>query len=171
MPRTSNPLCFDVYSKLFCILTLMVAVSGCATLGMQPGANQPAATVTSLYAQPAERALIHGLRFYEEGNFDRAQNAFRTALVQGLSNRQDTASAYKYLAFIACAFNRAQECEQYFHSALQSDPQFRLTEVEVGHPVWGPVYQRVLKAQLGNAQPTQKEGVVAPASPTTNEQP
>lgn len=169
MPRTSNPLCFDVSSQLFCILALALALSGCETIGMQTGASQRAASVTSLYAQPAERALIHGLRFYEEGNFDRAQNAFRTALVQGLSNHQDTASAYKYLAFIACAFNRAQECEQYFHSALQSDPQFRLTEVEVGHPVWGPVYQRVLKTQLGSAPQTQKESPVAPTSPTNGQ--
>jgi hypothetical protein len=51
--------------------------------------------------------------------------------------------AYKHLAFIACAFNRPAECEADFRSAFAADPGFRLTDAEIGHPIWGPVYRRV----------------------------
>jgi len=71
------------------------------------------------------------------------EQALRTALLQGLRDRRDTAVAHKYLAFIACAFNRLPECERQFRNALAVDPGFVLTDAEIGHPIWGPVYRRV----------------------------
>ncbi|MFN3566070.1 MAG: TssQ family T6SS-associated lipoprotein [Burkholderiaceae bacterium] len=99
--------------------------------------------MAALYQRPPERALINGLRSYEEGAFDKAESAFRSALLQGLRDRRDAAVAYKYLAFIACAFNRIVDCEQNFRSAFASDPDFVLTDAEIGHPIWGPVYRKV----------------------------
>jgi hypothetical protein len=120
-------------------------LAGCESLrpSPPPPPSPPTASVAALYQRPPERALINGLRFYEEGAFDKAESAFRSALLQGLRDRRDTAVAYKYLAFIACAFNRIADCEQSFRSAFASDPEFILTDAEIGHPIWGPVYRRV----------------------------
>jgi hypothetical protein len=36
------------------------------------------------------------------------------------------------------------ECEASFRAARQADPTFALSKSEAGHPVWGPVYKRVV---------------------------
>jgi Tfp pilus assembly protein PilF len=126
---------------------------GCATLAlaacetMPPPAPPPVQSITLLYQRPAERALITGLRLYEEGSFERADAALRSALDQGLRDGHDKAVAYKYLAFLACAYNRLVECEQNFRSAFAADPAFGLTETEIGHPIWGPIFRKVAASQ------------------------
>jgi Tfp pilus assembly protein PilF len=117
-------------------------LAGCETLPQAP-AQPPTESIALLYARPAERALINGLRAYEDGSFERAEQSFRTALLQVPRDPRDAAVAHKYLAFIACAFNRLAECEQHFANAFGADPQFLLTDAEIGHPIWGPVYRRV----------------------------
>ncbi len=104
-------------------------------------------SVASLLERPAERALAAGLVDYEDGAFDRAQTDFETAIKQGLRDPRDTAVAHKHLAFIACAFNHADDCENHFRAAFAADPGFRLADSEIGHPIWGPVYRRVAAAQ------------------------
>lgn len=120
-----------------------------APLPAPPAAPATAVTpsIASLYQQPAERALVEGIRLYEEAAFARADNALRQALNAGLANRRDQAVAYKYLAFISCAFNRLAECEASFENAFSADPGFTLNAKEVGHPIWGPVYRRVAAAR------------------------
>jgi len=106
----------------------------------------PTASIAALYLRPAERSLIEGIRLYEDAVFDRAEAALRQALSEGLADGRDQAAAYKYLAFIACAFDRLAECESNFRGAFAADPGFALNERELGHPLWGPVYQRVAAA-------------------------
>ena len=123
-------------------------VAGCAT----PPAPPPAPTSVSiarLYEQPAERAFLNAMRLYEDGQYERAEPLFRRALADGLGDRHDAAMAYKHLAFIACAFNRPAECENAFRAAFAADPAFRLTDAEVGHPIWGPVYKQVAAEAAG----------------------
>lgn len=108
-----------------------------------PPPPPPTASVVALYLQPAERLLIDGIRQYEEAAFERAERSLRKALAAGLTDRRDQAAAYKYIAFIGCAFNRLGECEESFKAAFAADPGFALTEAEIGHPVWGPVYRRI----------------------------
>jgi hypothetical protein len=129
----------------------MAGLAACETLPTEP---PPPATqsIVALYQRPAERALINGLRQYEEGSFERAEVALRTALAQGLADARDTAVAHKYLAFLACAFSRLVECEQQFREAFATDAGFALSDVEIGHPIWGPIYRRVVAAQRA-AQP------------------
>jgi Tfp pilus assembly protein PilF len=123
-------------------LAAALLLAGCQS--MSPPPIPPATeSMAQLYARPAERALINGLRAYEEGAFERAEQSFRTAVLQNLRDRRDLAVAHKYLAFIACAFNRISECEREFRNAFGADPNFVLTDAEIGHPVWGPVYRRV----------------------------
>jgi hypothetical protein len=120
-----------------------------------------------LYQRPAERALINGMRLYEDGSFERAEATLRSALVQGLLDPHDTAVAHKYLAFLACAFNRLGECEQHFRDAFAADSRFGLSDVEVGHPIWGPIYRKVIAAQPApNApQPAPSAAQATPSAP------
>ncbi len=138
---------------------LIFVLSGCESLqlpGRTDAAAPPSESIVALYQRPPERALIAGLRFYEDGVFDRAEQSFRSALLQGLRDRRDAGVAHKYLAFIACAFNRIPECEQQFRNAFGVDPSFRLTDAEIGHPIWGPVYKRVA-ARVRPAEPQRTE--------------
>ncbi|HET9023714.1 MAG TPA: TssQ family T6SS-associated lipoprotein [Burkholderiaceae bacterium] len=104
-------------------------------------------SIARLYEQPAERAFLNAMRLYEDGQHERAEALFRRSLSEGLKDRHDIAMANKHLAFVACAYNRPAECETAFRAAFAADPDFKLTEAEVGHPIWGPVYRRVAAAQ------------------------
>lgn len=88
------------------------------------------------------------MRFYEEGQYERAEALLKRAVAEGLKDRYDLSIANKQLAFIACAYNRPVDCEASFRAAFAADPGFKLTEAEVGHPLWGPVYKRVAAEQL-----------------------
>jgi hypothetical protein len=110
-------------------------------------APQPAtASIALLYERPAERALVDGIRLYDSADFERAEASLRAAISANLSDPRDVAIAYKYLAFIACAFNRGTECALDFTNAFKANPDFRLNDAEIGHPLWGPVYRRVAQA-------------------------
>jgi hypothetical protein len=128
--------------RVFLACAAATLVAACAT---PPPAPPPAPTVSiaRLYEQPAERAFLNAMRLYEDGQHERAETMFRRALSDGLGDRHDVAMAHKHLAFIACAYNRPAECEAAFRAAFAADPDFRLTDAEVGHPIWGPVYKRV----------------------------
>ncbi len=131
-------------AALRALMPALAALSLAACQTTPPTTPLPATeSIARLYSQPAERALINGMRAYEDGAFERAEQSFRTAILQTLRDRRDVAVAHKYLAFIACAFNRLAECEQQFAQAFAADPQFLLTDAEIGHPIWGPVYRRV----------------------------
>jgi Tfp pilus assembly protein PilF len=108
-----------------------------------PAPAAPTASIARLYEQPAERAFLNAMRLYEDGQHERAETTFRRALADGLGDPHDVAMAHKHLAFIACAYNRPADCEAAFRAAFAADPGFRLTDAEVGHPLWGPVYKRV----------------------------
>jgi tetratricopeptide (TPR) repeat protein len=135
------------------------ALSGCAIFAPPPPPPPPppaTVSIARLYDQPAERAFINGLRYYEEGQYERAEVLLKRSLADGLHDRNDVAVAQKHLAFIACAYNRPTDCEQAFRAAYVADPNFRLTEAEVGHPLWGPVYKRVAAEQAPKPPPAAK---------------
>jgi hypothetical protein len=125
-------------------------LGGCAAFqspAPPPTAPPPTISIARLYEQPAERAFINGMRFYEDGQYERAELTFKRALADGLRDRHDVAAANKHLAFIACAYNRPADCEAGFRAAFSADPDFRLSDAEIGHPIWGPVYKRVAAEQ------------------------
>jgi hypothetical protein len=125
------------------------ALAGCATVEPPPAPAPPPPPpgIIALYQRPAERALIDGIKLYEDAAFERSEAMLRQALREGLADKRDRATAYKYLAFISCAFSRTAECESNFASAFTADPDFSLDDKEIGHPLWGPVYRRVAQAQ------------------------
>ena len=126
-----------------------VSLSGCSLFAPPPPPPPPPPTISiaRLYEQPAERAFVNGLRFYEDGQYERAEALLKRAIADGLQDKHDIAVAQKHLAFIACAYNRPSDCEQDFRAAFSADAGFKLTDAEVGHPLWGPVYKRVAAEQ------------------------
>mgnify|MGYP003575944637 CR=1 FL=1 len=95
--------------------------------------------------QPAEKALLAGLRAYDDAQYAEAEKQLNTALLAGLVSPRDKAAAHKHLAFIYCTSERMDKCEVEFRSARLADPGFGLSKSEAGHPLWGPVYQRVTR--------------------------
>ena len=61
--------------------------------------------------RPAERALLDGIRAYDDGQYAQAETALRTALADGLKSARDRATAHKLLAFITCTSDRLADCE------------------------------------------------------------
>jgi hypothetical protein len=124
--------------------TAAALLAAAALYGCAPAPTT--ASIAELYQHPAERALVDGIRLYDRGEFEQAEASFHQALAATLADRRDVATANKYLAFIACAFNRGTECALDFTNAFNADPSFRLSDAEIGHPLWGPVYRRVAQA-------------------------
>jgi hypothetical protein len=142
----ARPASSAVALPLAAVALLLAACETVPAPGAAPAAP-PTASIAALYLRPAERALIEGIRLYEEASFDSAEAALRQALTEGLADPRDRAIAHKYIAFIACAFNRLAECEANFAGAFAADPKFALGDKEIGHPVWGPVYRQVAAAR------------------------
>lgn len=116
---------------------LAVAAATLAGCAAPPG-------LTDLIERPAERALLEGMRLYDDARYPQSEAALRRALELGLASGRDRASAHKLLAFITCTSERIADCEQAFVAARAADPDFALSRAEQGHPLWGPVYRRVL---------------------------
>ena len=130
-------------------LTLALA-GGCAS--PPPPVPAPSAPVlppplglADVLDRPSERALFDGLRAYDEGQYELAESALRTALAGTLRSPRDKTMAHKLLAFIYCTSNRESLCETAFKAARDSDTSFRLNRAEAGHPLWGPIYRRVFR--------------------------
>lgn len=124
-------------AKLVLISVLIALLSGCASQVVRDvGADR-------LVTRKAERDLIAGMQDYEDGNYKSAAKRLQSALDQGLTFKSDQLRAYKHLAFVHCISNREKLCREAFRAAFEIDPKFELSPAEVGHPLWGPVYQSV----------------------------
>lgn len=125
-----------------------VALASAACLFLVACAQRPPAAapvgLLDVSGRPAEKALLDGLKAYDDAQYDPAQRLFRQALALGLASAKDRAEAHKRLAFIHCAAGRLDPCEAEFRAARREDPAFALERAEAGHPMWGPVYRRVV---------------------------
>jgi Tfp pilus assembly protein PilF len=118
-------------------LALAALLGGCVV----PPTSQPG--LMDVAERPAEKALLAGMRAYEDAQYPLAETQLGLALKGGLASPRDRAAANKHLAFIYCTSNRIKACEDAFRAARAADPAFALSKAEAGHPQWGPVYQRV----------------------------
>ncbi len=118
-------------------LSLGALLAGCAAPPAQVG-------LSDLSARPGEKALLAGIRAYEEAQYADAEKSLTEGLAAGFTVKKDASLAHKYLAFIYCTSARTEECKQAFLAARAADPNFSLTKKEVGHPQWGPVYKQVI---------------------------
>lgn len=117
---------------------LLMLAAGCA----QP--PQASVGLLDITSRPAEKALLAGIRAYEDGQYAESEKQLGAALQAGLASPRDLAAAHKHLAFLYCTSNRTPRCEAAFRAARAADPAFALTRSEQGHPLWGPTYKRVL---------------------------
>jgi Tfp pilus assembly protein PilF len=127
-----------------CLLIPLLAsaalLGACAT---PPPPAPPPTGLSEVMERPAERALLEGIRAYDDGQYAQAEKALRTALGDGLKSARDRATAHKLLAFITCTSDRLADCQAQFRQARAADASFALSRSEAGHPVWGPVYKSV----------------------------
>ncbi|MCU6432469.1 TssQ family T6SS-associated lipoprotein [Undibacterium sp. Jales W-56] len=124
-------------SAMASTIGLIVILAGCAAPETQVG-------LSDLSARPGEKALLSGIRSYEDAQYTEAEKSLTLALSSGFTVKKDAALAHKYLAFIFCTSARIEACKQAFRSARMADPSFELNKSEVGHPQWGPVYKQVM---------------------------
>jgi Tfp pilus assembly protein PilF len=122
-------------------------LAGVALAVLSACAVPPATGLSEVLQRPAERALLNGLRAYDDGQYAEAERELQRALAAGLVSPRDRAAAHKHLAFVFCTSQRVSACEAAFRAALAADPTFALTRAEAGHPQWGPVYRRVTAAR------------------------
>jgi Tfp pilus assembly protein PilF len=122
--------------------TLVLAIAAAALLAAC-APMPPQGGLMDVAERPAEKALLAGLRAYDDAQYPQAEKNLQSALQAGLVSSRDRAAAHKLLAFIYCTSNRMNDCEAQFRAARAADPAFALTKSEAGHPLWGPVYQRV----------------------------
>ena len=126
---------------------LRPAIASAACLFLAACVQTPLAAPVGLLdvsGRPAEKALLDGLKAYDDAQYESAERQFRQALALGLASAKDRAEAHKRMAFIHCAAGRLAQCEAEFRAARQADPGFVLDRSEAGHPVWGPVYRKVV---------------------------
>jgi len=129
-------------TRLSLFMLATAALAGCAT----PAPPAPPPTgLAEVMERPAERALLDGIRAYDDGQYAQAEKALRKALGDGLQSTRDRATAHKLLAFITCTSNRLADCQTQFREARAADASFALSRSEAGHPVWGPVYRSLLQ--------------------------
>ena len=121
-------------------LTIVLATLSLAGCVVPPPA---APGLMDVAERPAEKALLAGMRAYDDAQYPVAERQLVQALKDGLASPRDRAAAHKHLAFIYCTSTRMKACEDEFRAALADDPNFALSKSEAGHPQWGPVYQRV----------------------------
>lgn len=120
-------------------LLFTLLLGGCAVA--------PQGGLSEVIQRPAERALLAGLRAYDDGQYIDAERDLTQALRIGLVSVKDRAAAHKHLAFVYCTSQRLKPCEEAFRAARAADAEFALSRAEAGHPQWGPVYKRLAAAR------------------------
>ncbi len=111
-------------------------------------ASEPARQLglSKLAVGEAEKSLVAGIDHYEKGRYGPAMRDLLHALDQGLRFTSDAVQAHKHLAFIHCISGRPGACRASFDEALKLDPRFELSRAEIGHPMWGPVFDEAKRA-------------------------
>ena len=82
---------------------LPAALASAACLFLAACAQTPPAAPVGLLdvsGRPAEKALLDGLKAYDDAQYESAERLFRQALALGLASAKDRAEAHKRMAFI-----------------------------------------------------------------------
>lgn len=95
----------------------------------------------------AQSALNQGIELYTKGDYNGAVKQLNGANEIWTGDKAIQLTALKYLAFSYCVTARQTLCRQQFEKALKLDPTFELGPGEGGHPLWGPVFERVKKGK------------------------
>ena len=112
-------------------LVLTTAIAGCV---LPPPAPPGLMDVAE---RPAEKALLAGMRAYDDAQYPQAEKLLTQALKSGLASARDRAAAHKHLAFIYCTSDRMPACEAEFRAARADDPAVRAEQVGGRAPAVG----------------------------------
>lgn len=129
--------------RMLFLIASCALLAGCET---EP-VKQMTQDIKSIWETPkGDAELAAGVRSYQDGNYNVAQQQLQSALKAGL-NSFGQIEAHKYLAFIHCASGRESRCREEFRKVLFVSPDFELAPAEAGHPTWGPVFRSVKAEQ------------------------
>jgi hypothetical protein len=98
-----------------------------------------------------QRDLDEGIALYDKGDYNAAIERLANSEAIHAAPLPIRVSALKYSAFSFCVSRRASQCRAQFEAAFKLDPAFDLLPGEHGHPLWGPVFDRVKKAHPATA--------------------
>ena len=129
-------------TKLLTLLPFAATLALAATLTGCVLPPEPTGLI-DVAERPAEKALLAGMRAYDDAQYPAAEKLLNQALKERLASPRDRAAAHKHLAFIYCTSERVPACEAEFRAARTDDPTFALSKAEAGHPQWGPVWQKI----------------------------
>jgi len=152
------------------LLAVALGLAGCATqnpgvpatatpsglVPPPPSMSVPQAPSAAVPAQPtvqqeldraAQKDLEEAIALYDKGDFNGTVDRIASSAAIGRGSIAIQTSAYKLSAFSYCVTRRAAQCRAQFEAAFKADPAFDLAPAERGHPLWGPVFDRVRRAQ------------------------
>ena len=112
-----------------------------------PAPAPPPPAVPPARALAAKADLNDGIALYDAGDFSAAISKLGNSAEIAAAGPEIQVPALKYLAFSFCVTKRPTQCRTQFESAFKLDPLFDLAPAERGHPLWGPVFDRVKKSQ------------------------
>jgi hypothetical protein len=126
----------------FATLMLTAALAACSTAPSEP---RPAAPPT----QAAIDTLAQVRQRYLAGAYGDVIRTVATSEPLATAPIDMRVEALKLQAFSYCVTGYRVLCEDDFKRILVLDPKFGLSPAEIGHPVWGPAFQRAKAAQGG----------------------
>lgn len=125
--------------------------------GTKPGSAEPAQTkqapesperIAARTARAVARAeLDSGVALYNNGDYHGAIKRFGSIFESLKPYKDMELQALKFTAFSYCVIGRPRLCKFQFERAVKLDPSFDLEPGEKGHPLWGPVFDRVKKRE------------------------
>ena len=130
-------------------MTALFVLAGCLASAPAPVTSPPVEPVT--VAPPpvvhvvTPLALTEGIALFNKGDFNGAIKRLSAASEIWTADKSVQQEALKYMAFSYCVTGRQVLCKQQFEKAVALDWNFDLAPGEKGHPLWGPVFDRVKK--------------------------
>jgi hypothetical protein len=153
-----------ICTKLAIILAGVALISACTTENQNVKLPVPAKPPIAEPAPPpqlespekiaarsaratAQAELESGIALYNNGDYHGAIKRFGV-ISESLKPYKDLElRAIKFTAFSYCVTGRSSLCRLQFERAVKLDPSFNLEPGEKGHPLWGPVFDRVKKKE------------------------
>jgi hypothetical protein len=133
--------------KTLSLLLLSIAFSACQTPDSELIAAQVSEARRVALRASAQTALKEGRELYDRGDYSGTIKKLMGTQELFQTDTDVQLEAYKYLAFSYCLSKRQTQCADSFNKAFALDSSFDLAPAERGHPMWGPVFDRVKKAR------------------------
>jgi hypothetical protein len=113
----------------------------------QPTVESPEQIAEKAARATAQTALDSGIALYNNGDYRDAIKRFGSVYESLKPYKEMELQALKFTAFSYCVTGRTALCRLQFERAIKLDRSFDLEPGEKGHPLWGPVFERVKKKE------------------------